>query len=268
MYRFLLARRWVGLILLVVAAAVVMAMLGRWQWHRHEHRDARNALTTSNLAAAPVPVTDVLRVSGPLPAASSFRKVTAAGRYDAAATLLVRRRSLGGRIGFYVLTPLRPTVGPAVLVNRGWVPSASSALAAPDVPPPTPGLVTVTGRARGSESAVNERGLPDGQVARMSTWKIARSLPYPVLDGYLDLMGQQPAAADVPRPLPPPEISAGPHLAYAVQWWLFAAAAVVGLGVLARQEAHDPGGRARRRLPAAPSREPDAAAGSRPGATG
>lgn len=246
MYRFLFSRRWIGLTLVLAAAIVVMVQLGRWQWHRFEHRTARNAATSRALQATGVPVTSLLHLQGPVGRALVWRTATASGHYDQRRELLVRRRSLGGNIGFYVLTPLVPAAGPAVLVNRGWVPSASSALATPLVPAAASGNVTVTGRVRAGEPATDQTGYPAGQVARIAPWKIARTLPYPVLDGYLELTAQQPQAGQLPRLLPPPELSSGPHLAYAVQWFLFAGVAVVGWGVLARQEAHDPGGRARR----------------------
>lgn len=140
--------------------------------------------------------------------------------------------------------------GAAVLVNRGWVASAGSALARPQVPAPPSGPVTVTGRVRASEPAIDERGVPEGQVARISAPKIAAQLPYPVFDGYLDLTGQQPPAGEFPRGLPAPELSDGPHVAYAVQWYLFVALAIGGWVVLVRQEARDPGAAARRRVPA------------------
>ena len=45
-----------------------------------------------------------------------------------------------------------------------------------------------------------------------------------------------------PQRLPPPEPSEGPHLAYAFQWFLFAALAPVGYVLLARREAEDRAG--------------------------
>jgi cytochrome oxidase assembly protein ShyY1 len=39
--------------------------------------------------------------------------------------------------------------------------------------------------------------------------------------------------------IPLPELSEGPHLAYAVQWFLFAVMALGYFGLLARREAHD-----------------------------
>lgn len=105
MYRFLLTRRWVGLTLAVIALCVVMAALGRWQWHRHEDRSARNTATRAAMRAAPGPVGELLAIDTPVPKERVYRSATAAGRFDPAHELLVRRRSFGGNIGYYVLTP-------------------------------------------------------------------------------------------------------------------------------------------------------------------
>ena len=55
MYRFLLTRRWLGLLALALAVAAACVLLGRWQLHRLEARHARNHVITSNAAARPVP---------------------------------------------------------------------------------------------------------------------------------------------------------------------------------------------------------------------
>ena len=40
-------------------------------------------------------------------------------------------------------------------------------------------------------------------------------------------------------PEPPPELTDGPHLDYALQWFAFATIAVVGYAVLLRREVRD-----------------------------
>jgi cytochrome oxidase assembly protein ShyY1 len=64
-------------------------------------------------------------------------------------------------------------------------------------------------------------------------------LPYDVYGGYGELVEQQPAAATSPTVLPEPDPGLGPHLAYAFQWWVFAAIALGGVVVLARREARE-----------------------------
>jgi cytochrome oxidase assembly protein ShyY1 len=242
-YRFLLRPRWIVLTLLVVLAVPVCIRLGQWQWHRYQVRHAANEVMTRNLAAPPI---DVRQLTGPerdLDEQDRWRTVTATGRYDAGHELLARNRSLQGRPGFYVVTPLITSDGSAVLVNRGWVGLAESATVWPDAPPPPPGQVTVTGRIRPSETRHNSgirehSGAPEGQIYRISAQTISRRLPYPLDRAIVELTAQQPAAASAPEPVDPPgEAHEWMNLSYAVQWNLFAALAPVGWMLLVWQEA-------------------------------
>lgn len=237
-YRFLLSRRWLGLLAAAVAVAVGCVLMGLWQLDRLQERHARNDLLTRNLAAAPAPVDRLLAVGrGPAPD-QEYRRVRAVGRYDPGAQLLVRLRPFEGRVGYYVLTPLVTDPGPALLVNRGWLPDPGSA-ATPAVPAPPAGPVTVVARVRPSEPASTTGTPPPGQVSRIHVPSIAADLPYEVYGGYADLAAQRPATTPAPRLLPQPEPSEGPHLAYAFQWFVFAALALGGYVVLARREAAD-----------------------------
>jgi hypothetical protein len=57
-------------------------------------------------------------------------------------------------------------------------------------------------------------------------------------DGYLWLQNQgPPQASGLPKIVPLPELSEGPHLSYAIQWFSFACVALIGWGVLIRKEA-------------------------------
>ena len=77
------------------------------------------------------------------------------------------------------------------------------------------------------------------------------------------LAQEQPAPAAAPALIPRPDEDLGPHLAYAIQWWLGAVAVYVLLVVYARKEAQ------RRLLPAeagpAPAEPASRATGRRSG---
>lgn len=242
MYRFLLSRHWLGIFAGAVLAAAVCVALGDWQLHRLAHRHEANHLISANLSQPPATPADALRVGTDPPASQEWRRVRVTGRWDTGHQLLVRLRPFEGQVGFYVLTPLVTDGGPAVLVNRGWVSSGPGGTQVPRVPAPTSTDVTVTGRLRPSEGPSTGAAPPTGQVARIDVRGIGKDLPYDVYGGFLELTKQQPAAArsaNAPQPIPPPEPSEGPHLAYAVQWFLFACAAFAGYVVLARREAAD-----------------------------
>ena len=208
---------------LLVAAACVR--LGVWQLDRLHQRRERNAAL---LAARARPL---LEVTGSLPADSARdRRLHARGVYDYARERLWRARSYQGVPGVDPVTPLRLADGAAVLVDRGWAPSPDAYhLDQPAYREGDSAVVLGLGmlapRARGD---VDPAALRD-------------SVPYPLLPFVIQ---QLPPVAAPDRPLPPglirwpiPELSDGPHLSYAIQWFSFAVIIVVGSVALARKRA-------------------------------
>jgi cytochrome oxidase assembly protein ShyY1 len=239
-YGFLLSRRWLGLLALALLAAAACAALGNWQLDRLGNRHERNDLLRRNLGSEPVSPDTLLTVGRPLRPGDEYARVRVTGHYDASNQLLVRLRPFEGAVGYHVLTPFVSDAGPALLVNRGWVPAAGTTGAdLPDVPDAPSGEVTITARVRPSEPASTTGTPPPGQVTRIDVPGIAKQLPYDVYGGYGDLTRENPAPRDAPEPVPAPEPSEGPHLAYAFQWFLFGLLALGGLVVLARREAAD-----------------------------
>ncbi|MCQ0022211.1 SURF1 family protein [Streptomyces somaliensis DSM 40738] len=245
MYRFLLSRQWVILTLIALVLIPVMVELGFWQFHRHERRVAQNALIADNLRAAPVPVTELTSPGHAVPRSDRWRRATATGTFDPAHEVVVRRRTNADeRVGVHVLTPLVLDDGRILLVNRGWVPAAPDQKSYPDVPPAPRGRVTVTGRlmpdqTTGGSGIRDLRGLPPHQVMLIDSRQQAERLGRRVLGGHLELTAPVPAGGS-PEPVPDPDHdSIGAHMAYAVQWWLFAAGVPAGWVTLVRRERRD-----------------------------
>lgn len=248
MYRFLLSRQWVILTLFGLALIPAMIELGFWQLHRHEERVARNELIAASLEAPAVPVTELTGTErGPAPS-DRYRSVTASGTYDTEHEVVVRRRTAADEksVGYFVLTPLIRRDGTALLVNRGWIEAGGDLTEFPDVPAAPDGRVTVTGRIMPDETTENSgikdtQGLPDRQVMLINSEQQSRALGRPVLGGHLQLSSSEPEPSGAhPQRLPEPDHSGvGTHLAYAIQWWLFAAAVPVGWVILIRRELRD-----------------------------
>ncbi|RDG39350.1 SURF1 family cytochrome oxidase biogenesis protein [Streptomyces corynorhini] len=242
MYRFLLSRQWVILTLLGLALIPTMIELGFWQLHRHEHKVAQNALISGNLRAEPVPVTELTSPGHTVPRADYWRTVTATGNFDTAHEVVVRRRtSNDDRVGYHVLVPFVLKDGRAVLVNRGWFPADGDQYAFPDIPAPPKGEVTIAGRLKADETAAasgikDVKDLPPRQVMLINSEQRQRALDRTVLGGYIELTSPVPDGGS-PEPIQRPDDSSiGPHMAYAVQWWLFVAAVPVGWLILVRNE--------------------------------
>ncbi|MFJ2178301.1 SURF1 family protein [Streptomyces sp. NPDC087851] len=245
MYRFLLSRQWVILTLLALALIPTMIELGFWQFHRHEHKVAQNALISANLAAKPVPVTELTSPGHTVPRSDYWRGVTVTGTFDPAHEVVVRRRtSNDDRVGYHVLIPLIMKDGRAVIVNRGWIPADGDQHAFPKIPAAPKGEVTIAGRLKADETSAvtgirDVGGLPPRQVMLINSRQQQESLDRTVLSGYVELTSPVPAG-DSPQPIQNPDDgSIGPHMAYAIQWWLFVAAVPVGWWILVRNEKRD-----------------------------
>lgn len=221
--------------LLVLASAVLFVRLGLWQLDRLEERRAENTVGESRFDTAPLDVGELLAGDADLEELR-YRRVIATGEFDPEHEVLIRSQVYRGNAGFHVITPLRLEHGEAILVNRGWVPLGFDQVPVSQAPPPA-GLVTVEGwlnttqtrPALGREDPAGGLGV----MSRVDLHRIDAQLPYPVAGMYLVEMGER---SDPPIPVDPPDFAdEGPHLAYAVQWFAFAAIAVVGYYFLLRR---------------------------------
>ncbi|QBF45885.1 SURF1 family cytochrome oxidase biogenesis protein [Janibacter limosus] len=237
MLRRALTPRWLGWFAVALVVSIAFVWLGQWQWGRYEDKAARADRIDSHYTATPVPVTEVLSDS-PAPVTDEWTRVTATGEYLADEQLLVRNRPLDGAYGYEVLVPLRLTGGQVLLVDRGWVDnSPKGADVAPEVPPAPEGEVTATGWVRLGEKSLGRRMQP-GQLASINLQEAAAEVDGQLLGGYLSLQSEDPT---VPRPAPleVPDTGTGPHMAYAVQWWLAIPAFWIFLVMALRREVQD-----------------------------
>jgi surfeit locus 1 family protein len=237
MYRFLLSPRWIAFHLLVIAAIVLMINLGFWQLRRLDERQAFNAEVTSRIDLPPEPLDDVL--AGTDPEDVEWRSVTASGTYLPDEEVRVVNRSQGGIAGDMIVTPLELEDGRILLVERGFVPLDTDVAAAPT------GEVDIVGRLRPSQE--RRRGQlsnsATGDVTeahRIDIPRLAPQLPGPPVPVYAELVSSDPAEPGPhPQPVTAPELGEGPHLAYAVQWFIFSAAVAVGWVLAVRKSIND-----------------------------
>lgn len=238
MLGFLLRPRWIGLTLFAIGVTVVCVLLGFWQLDRLEGRREFNDRYAAGLATAQVPLEDLLAEGGPL----AYRRATATGRYDTEHEVILYGRSLDGRPGNHVLTPLVLADGRAVVVDRGWVPFELDEPPVEEALPPG-GTVEVGGILFADQpGGAGEVQAGEDRVTTVRTvdlGAIADDMPYDLAPWFLQLQTQSPAAGALPVPEPPPELTEGPHLSYAFQWFVFATIAAVGYVILVRREVKD-----------------------------
>lgn len=210
----------VGLMLI----AAVCVRLGFWQVER---LGERRALKQAALAARAKPALDLGASGGREAAASGDRWVEARGVYDREHEIVLRGEAFQGAPGVLVVTPLRLAGSDtAVLVVRGFVPAPDAVRADTDSLE-EPGTV----RVRGLATPIGSGGGQPLEHAGRTTWArldldaVRARLPYPLLPV---AVRQTPDSSlpRSPRRLPPPELNDGPHLNYAIQWFLFAGMAV------------------------------------------
>lgn len=232
-----LSMRWPWLIL-TIAACVLFVSLGRWQWSRGEHR-AEQWREFDASESATATIRDA--TAAELAALPRFTRVRLRGRLDGEHQFLLDNISEGGRAGYEVLTPLQLDDGAAVLVDRGWVPGSGYRQQLPDVALPAASSArSITGRIGALPVAGVAAGhvppAADGPWPRLASFPthadLAATLPYPLSPGIV-LLDAADAQGFV-RHWRPPGLEPARHYAYAVQWWAFAALAVVLFVVLNR----------------------------------
>ena len=222
-------RRLLLFLLLAVVLAAACIRLGFWQLSRLAQRRARNSVVSARLAEPIVPITTLHADSF-----SVLRRASIFGTPDFDHEVVLAARSYQGSPGVYLFTPMRLAGNDtAILVNRGWI-------YAPDGASVDLSHWRETGTRFVGYAELLPRGLsnaPDGVLRRDA--RIARELnlvtvngllPYPVSSIYLVATEQdttKPMAQRVAR-LPAPTLDEGPHLSYALQWFAFAAIALIG----------------------------------------
>jgi len=224
---------------IAVLFAVACVFLGKWQWHRHEARAARAERIDSHYSASPVPLSRAMpNAAANLPLAQEWTLVTATGRYAARHVMLVRNRPNNGVFGYEVVVPLSLANGTSVLVDRGWIPNGRTA-AEPSRTPATPaGDITVTGWLKPGEPSLGRR-MTNGQLASINLAEASAQTETPLYGAYLIRRaeaGQPGERIEHPQALEKPDTGKGPHLAYALQWWLVAPVGIVLVLVGARRE--------------------------------
>lgn len=236
-WSFLLSRRWAGYLALTIVFALVSSGLGAWQLARRAEARAEVAKIDANYDASPVPVAEALPTLGAFDESRKWLPVTLSGTYLTDDELLVRNRPRNANPGFEVLTPFRLDDGTVFVVNRGWLPTGQEQ-DAPDVVPEAPaGRVTVVARLKAGEPTLPGRTASGNQIATINLVDIAERLDTPTRTGAYGLLASEdPPAAERPLAVDRPIRDEGPHLSYALQWFVFALLAFIGLGWAARQE--------------------------------
>lgn len=223
-------RRIVLTVIAVLAAMALGLIAGNWQWARYE---TRSQAVEAQAAAEGKPVAALVDLVGrdaDGPGGAEWRVATVTGVLDPTTVTELRGRSVNNTASLQYLVWIRTDSGRSVLVNLGWQARSGAT-------PPTLRReeVTATGIVRAFEA---DNGRPGTRVnpAQMD------GVDGEVAQAFLMASSTCGAAGclDSLEPVPAPDLSLGPHLSYALQWWLLTAvAAPLGIWITRRDALHE-----------------------------
>ena len=205
----------------------------QWQYHRGVARHARNAIIETNSNMKSVPLASVLKSASN----HEWQPVETEGTFDSSSQILLRNRYSEGVYGFEFLTRFTNLTGQTFWVDCGWVKAGENATTQPELPALPEGQVRIIGRLRLDSS------LPQGSFFAVPVSKAEGLISKANAQSgstdsssefYLDLLSgsEDSLAPEVPAQLP--ELSDGPHMAYALQWIFFAGLVVYGRFLIRR----------------------------------
>jgi cytochrome oxidase assembly protein ShyY1 len=196
----------------------------QWQFQRGLDRQDRNALIESQLQKPTLEI-DALKEDF---TSYEWRSLKAIGTFDPTNQILLKNRYFEGKYGYEVLTRFTLLDGRSLWVDRGWVIAGKDATTAPVVTPVPTGEVAITARLRldrslpqGAFFALPASG--EGMISKLNAQADSTSEGF-----YLDLLSGSIPTLTPAVPAQVPELSDGPHIAYALQWIFFAGLIIYG----------------------------------------
>jgi len=216
--------------LLLVAGCLFAS---QWQFARGSTQSQTNKIIAKNLD---LPILTLADFDNLDPVANQWRTVKITGNFSPTNQELVRNRYYEGKFGFEVLTLFKSTGGENFWVDRGWVAAGPNAATPPKVTPAIEGNVEITARIRSENLSRQLQG--SFFVTRVETEKPKSITKLQGVDAkpyYLDLLPSEDGKIEPLTNIELPELSNGPHYAYAIQWLAFAALALIGRILLFRE---------------------------------
>ena len=221
-------------VLLTLAFVVLTVRLGHWQGDRAAYKIEQQRQLDASMIAPPLDIWSSRPDSIDAISAARYRAVKLVGEFDPERIFFVDNRIQDGKAGYAVLQRFRATRSTdvtadalEVLVERGWIAAPLDRARLPDVDTPK-GRVEITSRinlprSRNPGTVDNDaasKRINYVNIAELQTRTGVKFEPY-ILDqtaGTGFIAGTERAA---------PSFGHQKNLAYQVQWYAFAALAVV-----------------------------------------
>ncbi len=220
--------------LLVLLLLVTFLLAGTWQFGRHQKRIDRNDVVLDRADAVLLEIGDLFEPQDIF----EFRLVQLKGSWSTSDSVLIRNRSHQDMAGCHLAIPLAVSSDEGVLVVAGWLNEPLCDIDQLEAPT---GDVSLVGRVRLTQTrgAIGARDRADGVIRTLARTDVARvdqQVALSLAPVYVELITSNPSVAEAVAVDPPPT-DLGPHLAYAVQWFLFFAVGAVGYPLVLRRQA-------------------------------
>ncbi len=209
---------------------LLCAWAAQWQYHRGVDRHARNTVIEERIAKPALPLT---QIDSDLPN-FEWQTISTTGSFDKDRQILLRNRYNEGKYGYEVLTLFTSDNSKTFWVDRGWVEAGATATTAPVVTPVPDTQVSITGRLRldsslprGSFFALPGKG--QGLVSELNAQSQLNTEKF-----YIDLLSGSESSLTPAVAAQLPELSDGPHMAYALQWIFFGGLVIYGRVLIRR----------------------------------
>lgn len=223
------------IILLILAfLAIACVRLGFWQLERRLERLTQNDWVSSQLAEAPITEIDEVSLLSEL----EYRKLRIRGSFLNQHSIVLRNRSYANQPGLHLVTPFAiEGENGAILVDRGWI-SNEDFISSGITPYEHNDPVELIGIIRTSQTQPSISFLADPTRGLDSEaqieWKfltielIQQQMPFELHPFFIQLSEPVEDSMEMPIPNPEVDLSQGPHLSYAIQWFGFGLIAVGG----------------------------------------
>ena len=234
----MISRGTVAFAVFAVTVSLGCIWLGIWQIQRHNERQQANALIIARLVEAPIELRALRQDS-----VVRFKRVRVTGRYDYANEMVLTSRGRHGAPGVHVITPLKiESNDSSILVNRGWAYAPDGMTVDLALFREDSNDVVVDGFLDDFSTApiaVTTSSVTNG-IRRLDYDSIRARLSYPLARVIVVQRADSGEFVAVDKGHPvradPPPLDAGPHRAYAVQWFAFALVGMVGTVLVLRRD--------------------------------
>ena len=214
-----------------IVVLIILIRLGFWQLDRLEWRRSFNDHYLEQIA---LPVLNINEnTNSEILLSSEYRKASVSGRFDFGQQVFLQNQVYQNKPGYHVLTPfILENLNKAILVDRGWI-SLDDINQMEKIDQLSASIHQIQGVLRlgeeknsfGSNFARNEND--PNFLLLVNIKRLDEQIADDLLPVYIQVENKLIDGLPYPQ-IVEEEITEGPHLGYAVQWFFFASVVVVG----------------------------------------